>query len=314
MTLTCVSGEENARSVFCARVEGTGGDLDLAYLDIPSSAEFPGMLDFVQAASRQAGWAAQAMLKAEAKAEMQVIDDQLSMAREIQLRLIPQGLEHIKGVEVALCYEPAMWVGGDYCDVWQTEDERLVFAVGDVCGKGLPAAIIMANLHAAIRATMSSCPQPADAVRYLNSHLDRHVTYGQFITLVLGVFNPKTDEIRYVNAGHILPLVITPERQVETLGEPRNQPLGLASREIREDRGILKPGASLVIVTDGIVETQSTDGAMFGPEGVCRAIRTATNLSGRSLAEHLVQTAAEFRGLGPQRDDITALVMVHRGP
>jgi len=113
----------------------------------------------------------------------------LSLAHDIQVQLTPKEINGNLGTDVAIFYKPAMWVGGDYCDIWTLEDESMAFAIADVSGKGLPAAMIMANLQAALRTTMRFCRDLSSVTEYINRHLVKNLTMGRFVTLFLGLFN-----------------------------------------------------------------------------------------------------------------------------
>jgi phosphoserine phosphatase RsbU/P len=186
-------------------------------------------------------------------------------------------------VEVAVHYEPAMWVGGDYCDVWPLEDGRIAFAVGDVSGKGLPAALVMTNLQAALRTTLSFCRDLPEVMGRLSRHLEAHLPEGMFVTMVLGLLEGREgmDDgreglLEFVNAGHILPMLRSPAGEVTELGTPRNPPLGIASGTYEMESLRLPAGAGLVVVTDGITECLSPAGEEFGVEGLRKTLAAAT--------------------------------------
>jgi len=311
MVLTYVS-DADPHVVLCAAIAKAETTVDLLYLDLPSRRTGPDTLDFIQALARQAGFTAKSLLLAEVRADRTLLDQQLALAKQIQDELTPKGLHDLPGVDAAFYYQPAMWVGGDYCDIWSVQDGRLAFAIGDVSGKGLPAAMVMANLHAAMRTTMSFDPDPAQVMSRLSGHLSRYVPQGMFVTLVLGLFDPKSGQLRYVNAGHVLPLIVTESRQVLTLGRPNNPPLGVMECQFIAESRILAPDSGLVVVTDGITECMSATGEMFGPERLSLSVGSAGRLSSDALVGHVVKAAEDFRQPLPQHDDITVFAMIHK--
>lgn len=309
-----VVGDHAPRAVFCAPVADTSDAVDALYLDLPTGRAAKETLDFVQAVARQVGFAGRSLLFAEAKAERRLLDQQLALAREIQMNLTPKRLEGGPELDIAMLYKPAMWVGGDYCDVWRLPDNRLAFAVGDVSGKGLPAAMVMMCLHAALRTTLQFCPDLSEAAAHVSKHLRTHMPEKIFVTIVFGFFDPGNSRIEYVNAGHILPVMVKPSEGPFQLGKPQNQPLGVAETRFTADTAEMGPGEGLVIVTDGITESRSQEGKQFGVQRLLQTIADAQPLSSGRLAETLNDEAAVFRHPRAQQDDITVLAILRTVP
>jgi len=309
--LLTVQDKERPRTVFCAPIGEADPCLDVLYLDMPTDQAIGDTFEFVQAAVRQVAMARHNLLLAQVRTEHQVIDHQLAMAREIQSRLTPRGRLSLPGLDVAVRYEPAMWVGGDYCDLWTLEDGRLAFAVGDVAGKGLAAAMVMANLHAALRTTLAFCPQSDQAMNHLNLFLGQHLPEQMFITLFLGLFSPQDGTLEYVNAGHPQPMIVGPG-QLSALGQPENPPLGIrqAPGAFRSRKDQIRPGTGLVVFTDGVTECTACDGKMFGTEGLEQAIRQIGGASAEDMVQTVSRAAADFRQALPQHDDLTILALV----
>jgi len=263
------------------------------------------MLDFVRAVARQASFARKGLLFAEAKAERRVLDRQLTLAREIQATLTPTELVQVPGVDVGLCYRPAMWVGGDYCDMWPLEDGRMAFAIGDVSGKGLPAAMVMSNLQAALRTTMAFCSEPAEAMGHVDQHLSRSMPERMFVTMFLGVFNPADGKLVYVNAGHILPVLAGPGPATRELGTPTNPPVGVFVTEFQAAEEIIGPDTSVLVVTDGITETMSPAGDEFGPGRLLELLGASPAKTASEIVDVVTNAAEQFRADLPQGDDVT---------
>jgi len=307
-SLTIVD-ERTPRAVLCSPLGEMTDIMDVFYLDIPSGHATSEMLDFVRAVARQVGFTRKGLLLSEAKAERRALDRQLDLAREIQAKLTPTEIEHVAGAETAFCYEPAMWVGGDYCDMWQLDDGRLAFAVGDVSGKGLPAAMVMSNLQAALRTTISFCPKPAEAMGHIDRHLSDSMPERMFITMFLGVFDPGDGRLEYVNAGHILPVFVNADGSARPLGKPTNPPVGVFVSTFESNAETIGPGEGIVVVTDGITEVMSPEGEELGPDGLTKSLDGKTTGSADSMVEVVTKTAKEFRSDLPQQDDVTVFAL-----
>jgi serine phosphatase RsbU (regulator of sigma subunit) len=233
----------------------------------------------------------------------------LELAREIQMRLTPRNPPHVSGVDVAYHYQPAQWVGGDYCDLWDMPDGRLAFVVADVAGKGLAAAMVMSSLHASLHAGTSFCAGPAEAIDYVNRHLAQHLPGDMFVTLFLGMLDAKTGRLEYVNAGHVPPLLATPGAGIEPLAPPANTVLGIGAGSFEARSQTLSRGACLLAITDGITEAMSPEGKQFGGDGLREVLRSAAAGTAADIVQDVTKAAAAFRGAGPQQDDETVLAL-----
>lgn len=303
------------RAVFAAPLTEGGKSLDVLYLDAPGEQVRPGMLDFVQAVARQIALARKSLLLAEFRAERRVLDEQLAFAREIQGKLTPDVSVFAEAVDVALHYEPAMWVGGDYCDMWRLADGRLAFAVGDVAGKGLPAALVMSNLQAAMQPTMSFCAEPGRAITQINQHLVGKTPEGMFVTLFFGLFDTDTGQLEYVNAGHIPPLIVSAgggQLVAEPLTGTGHFPVGVLEAEFTACTRPVEPGTGLVIVTDGITEAMGRDDSQLGLDGLRDALLASDARTAEEMMQVATKAADDFRGHYPQHDDVTVFALIRR--
>jgi len=311
LVLTIVD-EVTPHIVFAAPINDFDGTVDALYLDILENKSPKEMFDFVEAVARQISSAQKSLIFSQAKAEREKLDQQLALARDIQSKLTPTEPEHDFGVDVAVCYEPAMWVGGDYYDVWALEDGRVAFAVGDVSGKGLPAAMIMSNLQAALRTTMNFCTELSTVAEHVNKHLCRSLQDEMFVTLFLGLFDPSTNKLSYVNAGHLLPLVMEPSAPAKPLGKATNIPLGIFTGSYEMAEEILCPGTALLVVTDGITEAESPDDERFKTENLSIAMTKSQAASARELVQAIIKSVTVFRKKLPQQDDITVFALLNQ--
>ncbi len=241
------------------------------------------------------------------------LDYQLTKAREVQSMLTPTELEQRVGVDMAVCYRPATWIGGDYCNVWGVEDGRLAFAVGDVAGKGLPAGLVMSNLHGTLRSTMHYCHDLPAVMAHVNEHLAAGLPESMFVTLFLGMFDASRGELSFVNAGHLPPFLASAGKKVKLLAEPTNLPIGIMEGTFAAGTARLPVGSAVLLVTDGVTEALAPDGEQFGAPRVVDLLDKASFSSARDLVYSLVDQVGTFRTSQPQQDDLTVFAMLHRG-
>ena len=190
----------------------------------------------------------------------------------------------------------------------------MAFAVGDVTGHGMHAALVMATLHAGTRAHAASELQPTAVMTRLNQYLDRHLLDDVFVTMVFGLFDPADGSLEYVNAGHPSPLLVCPSGEIRPLAEGRNLMLGVADVSYEADRAVVGPGSSLLVITDGVTETMSPNGEQFGVAGLRRVLEAVPSDSGQELVDAVTQAVTRFRHPFGQEDDVTIFALTRRGP
>ena len=312
MDLT-MQGDERSRAVICAPITEMSQTMDVLYFEIPAEAVGRDTFDFVQVAARQVSFARKSLLLAEVKAERQIMDQQLSLAREIQAGLAPQALEQFPGVEVAAFYKPAFWVGGDYCDLWKVPDGRLAFVVGDVSGKGLPAAMAMANIQAVLRTMTAFCTAPSDVAERLDRHIAKHLPGNMFVTLVLGLFDPGAGRLEYVNAGHIPPVLVTGHSCASLGYESNDRPLGVTEGSFHTQKLEIAPGAALLVVTDGVTESMSPAGELFGTQRLESLLAKEAGGTVARMVQSVAKASEAFAEYLPQHDDLTVFALRRQG-
>jgi sigma-B regulation protein RsbU (phosphoserine phosphatase) len=234
-------------------------------------------------------------------------EQELDRAREIQTALLPSTLPQLANVQVSGAWQPARMVGGDYFDVIRLDDKRLGICIGDVAGKGISAALLMANLQAAFRAFATAEASPATVCTKLNAFLCANVASGRFITFFYGVLNSEDRTLVYENAGHCPALRIGSNGTSEMLnGE--GAVLGvLPGWEYKDTRVALSAGDRIVFYTDGICEAEAPGGDDFGEK---RLIDAAGSDSSSALAtqQGIMRAVTEFCK-GNFRDDATLVVV-----
>ncbi|MFL6427413.1 MAG: PP2C family protein-serine/threonine phosphatase [Acidobacteriaceae bacterium] len=273
----------------------------------------PSDLRLLQSVSTQAGLALEISalvhsLASEA-ARRERIDREIEIAREVQERLFPQQLPTLPGHSIHGACRPAQGVGGDYYDVLMLDDGSLGLAIGDVSGKGISAALLMASLRASLRGmTMDG---PADLARVLN-RVNRLVyessATNRYATFFFSIYRPDNRLLRYVNAGHNPPYVLRGS-EIHAL-EGGGPVIGLLPDAIYEEcRLILEPGDLLLAYTDGISEALNVQDQEWGEERMVAAARTKLPENASTILRHIVTEADRFAAAAPQHDDMTLLLM-----
>jgi serine phosphatase RsbU (regulator of sigma subunit)/pSer/pThr/pTyr-binding forkhead associated (FHA) protein len=311
LTLT-ISDQHRPRAVICSPLSDVTEVVYCLYIDMPLDQTPDDTFDFVRAVSREVVLTRKSLIFMQAKAESQKLNEQLSLAHDIQSKLTATWPEGGFGVDLAVRYKPAMWVGGDYYDVWTLENGQIAFAVADVSGKGLPAAMIMSNMQAALRTTMNFCTELSTVVEYVNRHLCQNLRDDMFVTAFVGLFDPNKNTLSYVNAGHILPLIMLPSENPKPLGKATNPPLGIMERHFEMSEDEIPPETALLVVTDGITEAISPDGDLFETERLAKSITEAQVHSAQELVNSVINAVADFRQTMAQHDDVTVLALVNR--
>lgn len=205
-----------------------------------------------------------AVLTSEFFRKTQLESDQIA-ARQIQRTLQPQKVGELPGYDVDTFYQPFRDVGGDYFDVIDLPGSRTLFAMADVSGKGMPAALLAANIQALVRSIASVDAEPLTLARRIDEHLGRYTPTNRFATAVFVVLSRESGELTYVNAGHNPPMVVSPGSVA--LLEATGLPLGLiADSEYGARSAVLPAGGALLLYTDGLTDSMAGE----NPEGRLR--------------------------------------------
>jgi len=229
-------------------------------------------------------------------------------ARRIQSALLPSVMPQVSGAEVAACWTPASGIGGDFYDLLRFDDARLALCIADVVGKGLPAALLMSNLQASVRAFATSEAPPHDVTMRVNQLLCRNISSGKFATFCYAVVDTAERTVAFANAGHNPPILMRRAGTVERL-DPTGLVLGVApdwTYESRRHR--LEPGDRLVCFTDGISEAASPTGEEFGDGRLLDVVAAHRDRSPGELTEAVATAAADWAG-GATQDDATLIVL-----
>lgn len=273
----------------------------------------PSDLRLLQSVSTQAGLALEISnlvhsLASEA-ARRERIDREIEIAREVQERLFPQQLPTLPGHTIHGACRPAQGVGGDYYDVLSLEGGSLGLAIGDVSGKGISAALLMASLRASLRGmTMDGPADLAVLISRVNRLVYESSATNRYATFFFGIYQPTNRLLRYVNAGHNPPYVLR-HNEVHAL-EGGGPVIGLLPDAIYEEcRLLLQPGDLLLAYTDGISEALNLQDQEWGEERMVAAARARLPENASTILRHIVNEADRFASTAPQHDDMTLLLM-----
>jgi sigma-B regulation protein RsbU (phosphoserine phosphatase) len=242
-----------------------------------------------------------------------LLEMELSQASEIQKSLLPPEAPHFQGYELAGYNIPCRTVGGDYYDFLPYQDGRLGLVVGDVSGKGLPAAVMMSGLQARVQMLLETSPDPAKAVTVLNRNLAERGVVGRFITLFYGLLDPTTGSLQYSNAGHNPPLILRADGTIEML-EGGGLVMGLFATEKYElFESCLNPGDLLALYSDGVTEATNRHDTEFGEHGLGKFLLQQKHHSCEDMVNALADQVRTWCGSTSFADDFT-VVLVRRQP
>jgi sigma-B regulation protein RsbU (phosphoserine phosphatase) len=236
-------------------------------------------------------------------AQKSAIESELNIARDIQNSMVPSTFPNREGLDMYASMTPAKEVGGDLYYFF-VRDNCLYFCIGDVAGKGVPAALVMMTVCGAFRLLAESESEPMHIVSRMNDMMTRDSSITIFVTFFAGVLDLNTGHLRYCNAGHKAPLV-----NGDPLPVDKNLPIGaIPGWEYTTQEADLAPGNTLFLYTDGLDEAENAQRQMFGKKRILEVIQN-TSQEPRTLIERMTQAVADFVGDTEQSDDLTMLCL-----
>ena len=247
------------------------------------------------------------------ESEPSLLEGELRAAQKIQMSLVPKTFPPIPGClpfDLYAILEPAREIGGDFYDFWLNGRDNLVLVIGDVSGKGIPAALFMAVCRTYLRAFSRSVAEPARLLEYLNNEVSRHNESCMFVTLICAVVNIPTGKVSYANAGHNPPLLRKRGGEVKMLDMAEDMPIGFMNGMKFATRSLsLGEGDSLLFYTDGMPEAFNGQGAMLGDDVALDMFASAARGgSCRTAIGQLQAEIAEFVDGADPSDDLTLLM------
>ena len=234
-------------------------------------------------------------------AQKTAIESELSIARNLQKSMVPSVFPNREGLDMYASMTPAREVGGDLYD-FVLHDNLLYFCIGDVAGKGVPAALVMTTFCGAFRLLTDSESDPVRIVSRINDKLANNTHMTIFVTFFVGVLDLNTGHLRYCNAGHKAPLV-----DGKPLPVLSNLPIGaMPDWEFKAQETDLAPGSTIFLYTDGLDEAENAQCQLFGKKRIIEVMQTSSK-EPRALIENMTQAVADFVGDTEQSDDLTML-------
>ena len=265
-------------------------------------------LEFAGALARQAQAALEGARLHRVRLEKERQDRDLQIARGIQQSLFPRRFPAVEGFDVLAQSRSCYQVGGDYYDFIPLDGEKLALVVADVSGKGTPASLMMASIHAWLQA-MAGSARPRQVLERLDRFLNENTQTSRYVTLFYGELDPARRRLVYVNAGHVPPYLRRADGREErlTVGGPV---LGLVDDVVLEEGEVeLGPGDLLAAVTDGVTEAASPAGEEFGDERVRRVLAETAGRGAAATLAALVAAVDAWAGTAGCTDDLTALIL-----
>jgi len=243
---------------------------------------------------------------------LQRLENEISIAREVQDQLFPRNLPQVVGVEIEAICRAARSVSGDYYDFIQLSESRVAMAIADISGKGISAALLMASLQAALRSQLLT-PEgekmsTAELVARLNKHLVRNTGDDRFATFFVAVYDIATRKLRYTNAGHLPGFCLWDGKGIHL--DKGGIVLGVVEDYAYQEGCVVVPeDAVLIGYSDGLVEPENAYGEEFGVSRLEAAAQRVRQATPKKIAESLMTTAEEWSGSPEQADDMTVIVV-----
>ncbi|MCL4784594.1 MAG: SpoIIE family protein phosphatase [Bryobacterales bacterium] len=257
--------------------------------------------------------------------EKERMQSELEIAREVQVGLYPKETPQFEKIELVAMSQPARMASGDYFDYLRLEDDRIAFAIGDVAGKGISAALLMASIQSTMRAQLRPYLPPARGfaetaaspretlstamlVSRLNQQIHQFTSASKFATFFFGVYDDHSGTLRYTNAGHLPPILLR-RGEISRLNVDGLVVGAFSFATYEESTLHLEQGDTLVLYTDGISEPENEYGEEFGEERLHALLRANSDKDARELADLIVEAVQDWVGDAEQFDDITLLIV-----
>ena len=304
------------RSLMCTPLMDTSGNamgvLQVSTFDVAQPFNSDD-LDVLVSVGAQAGLAVENGAMHETLIKQRELDREMQIAAQVQLSFLPSAPPKVPGYEFADHYVAAQSIGGDYFDFIHLPDGRIALIIGDVAGKGIPAALLMARLHASIRYHLFNALSANGALNSLNFEMASSEMGYRFVTLSIAVLDPTCHEIQLASAGH-LPPIVRRGNEAEFIGHRQSGlPLGVLAEQKYESLAIpLHPGDSIVFYTDGVTEAMNSRSELFAKERVRQVIENGPE-SVIELIPALIDSVEAFSENLPQRDDICVIALRRTG-
>ena len=248
--------------------------------------------------------------------ELQVLQHDLASANQIQQSILPQEFAIFSPkhpFEIAAKMIPAKKVGGDFYDFFYVDDNHLAVIIGDVSGKGMPAALFMAVSQTLLRATSLKEPSLSNCLIQVNNLLSLNNPASMFVTVFYALINLDSGEFNYISAGHNPPFIVQADQTILQLEDNQHLALGIMEEyPFTAKKAHLEKGASLVLYTDGVSEAATKEQELYTEERLQDFLKETTFLSPSKMVHATLQELDQFVQQAPQSDDITLVVLKHQ--
>lgn len=294
-------------------------DQTLAYMFLNNGksglSESEGEMKFVRALTNITIVAIENKKLARQQLEQKAMQKELEIAKDVQRFLFPNSLPNTPGLHVEATYLPHHQVGGDYYDYIEVGEDKFLLCVADVSGKGVPAAILMANFQASLRTLIRKTADLEEIVNELNHQVMQNAHGENFITAFLGLFDKSTRCLTYVNSGHNPPFLLRRKEEELSMLEKGSTILGILDKLPFLNVGRVDEIDDFLLFcyTDGLTETFNEKEEIWGPEELEVYLRKSTHAALPALMEGLIREIDEFRNGHPHHDDITVLACTYKG-
>ena len=242
------------------------------------------------------------------ESQSDILQSEILEARKIQEGLLPRAIPRLPGFEISGMWQPSSIVGGDYYDIFELDESAVALCIGDVVGKGMPAALLMSNLQAAIRGVATGTLQPRELCAKVNRGIRGNLAPEKFISLFYGVLDARARELTYANAGHNAPFLTRSDGTLFRLDQGGPVIGVLGGGVYNQGKASLESGDRLVLFTDGVTEAANRADEEFGEERLKRLLMENRSLGAPELQKKILGTVEEFCG-GNFRDDVTLVVV-----
>lgn len=240
--------------------------------------------------------------------EKKLIEEELHIARRVQSQLLPSTAPDLDGYQLSASTVPSRQVGGDFYDFELVDDDSLVLVVADVSGKGIPASLLMATLHAAVNSNEDARREPAAMLRRINHLLFQRTSPEEFATVFYGVVDLGTGVMRYASAGHEFPYLVT-GGELRRLAESGIVLGCIDDFPYEENTCLIPTGGSLILFTDGVTDAETAGGESFGASRLEETLRGNGGTPSNDLCASILGRVQDFSRGGDYQDDLTLVVL-----
>jgi sigma-B regulation protein RsbU (phosphoserine phosphatase) len=239
--------------------------------------------------------------------EKERLDKELQVAAEIQRLLIPQQIPPIPFLDISAAYIPCKEVGGDFYDIIQLDENRSIFVIADVSGKGIPGAMVVSNMQATLRGFLEYSSDLLSVVKRLNEAIIRQTTADRYITFFIGLYDHRQSSLTYINAGHNPPLIIDETGNVQELSTGGIF-IGYIPWDYQSETISFSKGNTFVMYTDGLVESMNEQEQEFGLTALKKLIIDTHRKGSEYLKNEIIRQVKDHIGDHPMEDDFTLLI------